>query len=83
MACVENWITTRIAALLGQKGDVIEVPPKGHLPASGSTMNIAALVRVEDVLREVLRLAETPLNKSLGIEQLLWQVVRIGSDGRG
>jgi DNA polymerase-3 subunit delta' len=82
LACVENWITLQIEReVLGApaaNSETVEVHRERHLPAPGAALKIAPLIRVHDSVRELALLAATPLNKSLGVEQLLWQVLRGG-----
>jgi DNA polymerase-3 subunit delta' len=88
LACVENWITVQIGQeLMGAprsmaqsaskaNSETVEVHRERHLPAPGAALKIAPLIRLHDSVRELALLAATPLNKSLGVEQLLWQVLR-------
>jgi DNA polymerase-3 subunit delta' len=76
LACIENWITTRLDIVTGQNADGVAMRPSGHLPASGATLNIAALLRAYDAARELKLLAAKPINRSLALEQLLWQLSR-------
>jgi DNA polymerase-3 subunit delta' len=76
LACAENWVTRRIAHQLAPAGSFTELPTGTHLPAATYSMNIRGLVRLADALRELARLASTTVNKSLAVEQLLWQLPR-------
>jgi DNA polymerase-3 subunit delta' len=74
LACAENWVTHRIAAQLAPATSLTELPTGTHLPAANYSMNMRGLVRTADALRELARLASTPVNKTLAVEQLLLQL---------
>jgi DNA polymerase-3 subunit delta' len=74
LLCAENWVTRRIAALTAGAGSLTELHTATHLPATNSSMNIRGLIRLMDALYELRRLATTTINKSLAVEQLLWQL---------
>lgn len=74
LRCAENWVTRRIATLTAGAGSLTELHTGAHLPASNSSMNIRGLIRLMDALYELRRLATTTINKSLAVEQLLWQL---------
>lgn len=74
LQCAENWVTRRLYAQLAERGDVKELHTAAHLPAAISSMNIRGLIRLTDALYELRRLATTPINKVLAVEQLLWQL---------
>jgi DNA polymerase III subunit delta' len=86
LACVENWITVQIERELldapqpmtQSNSETVAVHRERYLPAPGTALKIAPLIRLHDSVRELALLAATPLNKSLGVEQLLWQVLRGG-----
>ena len=74
LLCAENWVTRRISAVLAGSGSLTELHTGAHLPAGKSSMNIRSLIRLMDALYELRRLASTTINKSLAVEQLLWQL---------
>lgn len=76
LACIENWITLRLGAVSSQTRDSVAVRGAAHLPQRGRAANIASLVRAHDAVRELARLATTPLNKALALEFLFWQLSR-------
>jgi DNA polymerase-3 subunit delta' len=78
MACAENWVTRQISPIWGENGDAVGGAPPRPLPAAGTATNIGRLVRLNDRVQELQRMADSPLNKSIGIEQLLWQVALDG-----
>jgi DNA polymerase-3 subunit delta' len=71
LGCFESWLTDRIygAARVGDESR--EVRPGAHLQAEHSPLNIRALFGLVDGVREMRSLLDTPLNKSLALEQLL------------
>lgn len=79
LACVETWVTGRIDALMRAGANAAEPRTTAHLPAGSPPMNIAALIRFHDSVRELVRLAAKPINKGIAIEQLLWQLARGGA----
>ena len=76
LACIETWITSRIDRAVRQGGDRQEMRNSSHLSESHSDMNIAYLLRVLDGAYELRRLRLTSINRSLALEQLLWQLTR-------
>ncbi len=78
LLCAENWVTRRIGALTAAAGSLPELHTGTHLPAANSSMNIRGLIRLMDALYELRRLATTTINKSLAVEQLLWQLRAAG-----
>ncbi len=47
---------------------------RAHSPVPAPALNIQALFALLDAVREARSLAETPVNKSLVIERLLWRL---------
>ena len=76
LACIENWITARIAQRVGKTGDGVAMRSAMHLSERGSAPNIAPLVRAHDAARELGRLTTSPINKALALEMLFWQLSR-------
>ncbi|MDE2250457.1 MAG: hypothetical protein KGL25_03520 [Gammaproteobacteria bacterium] len=74
LLCAENWVTRRIAAEAAGARSLTELHTGAHLQAVNSSMNIRGLIRLMDALYELRRLATTTINKSLAVEQLLWQL---------
>jgi DNA polymerase-3 subunit delta' len=74
MAGIENWITTRIEALLA-------IPQQPHLPAPGAAQKIAQCSRLLESAYELIRQSDSPLNKALGLERLFWQTSRLNNTG--
>jgi DNA polymerase-3 subunit delta' len=76
LACLETWITARIDEAVGTARQSSELRSSAHLPESGSDMNIAGLLRLLDGIYELRRLRLSSINRSLALEQLLWQLPR-------
>jgi DNA polymerase-3 subunit delta' len=76
LACLETWITARIDGAMGALRQSLELRSSAHLPESASDMNIAGLLRLLDGVYELRRLRLTSINRSLALEQLLWQLPR-------
>jgi DNA polymerase-3 subunit delta' len=74
LACLETWITARIDGAVGLPRQSPELRSSAHLPESASDMNIAVLLGVLDGIYELRRLRLTSINRSLALEQLLWQL---------
>ena len=78
LACLETWITSRIDEASAKRPQSSEMRSRAHLSESSSDMNIALLLRVLDAAYELRRLRLTSLNRSLALEQMLWQLPRAG-----
>ena len=76
LACLETWITAHIDGAVGTARQSSELRASTHLPESASDMNIAVLLRLLDGLYELRQLRLTSINRSLALEQLLWQLPR-------
>lgn len=76
LACLETWITARIDDAVGARRQSSELRSSAHLPGAASDMNIAVLLRMLDGIYELRRLRLTSINRSLALEQLLWQLQR-------
>ena len=72
--CIENWVTDRLRMAAAAGAGVPEMRAGTHLPERGVPLNIRALFEVLDLVREARSLAESPVNKSLVIERLLWRL---------
>jgi DNA polymerase III subunit delta' len=81
LACLETWITARIDSAVGAQRQSSELRSSTHLPESASDMNIAVLLRLLDGIYELRRLRLTSINRSLALEQLLWQLPRASQRG--
>jgi len=55
-------------------GGVHEMRPAAHLPAQGMPLNIRALFETLDLVHEARGFVESPVNKALVLERLLWRL---------
>jgi DNA polymerase-3 subunit delta' len=80
LACIENWLTGRIetcaAGAGGGDGRGGEMRSSTHLSYVADAANMAPLLRLLDAVYQLRRLALTAINRSLALEQLLWQCAR-------
>ncbi len=76
LACIETWLTACIDRAAGAAGQSQELRTTAHLPESSWDMNIATLLRLLDGAYELRRLQLTSINRSVALEQLLWQLPR-------
>ena len=76
LACIETWLTACIDRAAGAPSQSQEMRTSAHLPESSWDMNIAALLRLLDGAYELRRLRLTSINRSVALEQLLWQLPR-------
>ena len=74
LSCVENWLTDCVRSASGDGRASAKLGVGAHLPAGRPALNIRSLFEQLDGIRELRRLAEAPLNKSLAIERLLWRM---------
>lgn len=74
LASIENWITDRLLQASGVAGQSIEMRGAAHLPVDDTRLNIRQLFAALDAVREARVLAETPVNKTLVLERLLWML---------
>jgi DNA polymerase-3 subunit delta' len=71
LGCFESWLTDRIYRATGVADESRELRSGAHLQAEPSPLNIQSLFGLVDGVREMRSLLDTPLNKSLALEQLL------------
>jgi DNA polymerase-3 subunit delta' len=76
LACIETWLTACIDRAAGAPLQSPELRTGAHLPESSSDMNIAALLRLLQGAYELRSLRLTSINRSVALEQLLWQLPR-------
>jgi len=76
LACIETWLTACIDRAAGAPGQSPELRTGAHLPESSWDMNIATLLRLLEGAYELRRLRLTSINRSVALEQLLWQLPR-------
>ncbi|HEX4025130.1 MAG TPA: hypothetical protein VHX52_10585 [Steroidobacteraceae bacterium] len=78
LTCLENWLTARIDSAMRAPRQPRELRSGAHLSTAGSDLNMARLLRVLDGVYELRRLRLSSINRSLALEQLLWELVRSG-----
>ncbi len=82
--CIENWITDRVRAACGAAPGVPEMRAAAHWTALGMPLNIRALFEALDLVREARSFLESPVNKALLLERLLWRLAAVsGTRARG
>ncbi len=81
-AAIETWITERIAAWASGSHEPAEMRGGRHLPAPSRALNIRALFEALDLVREARRLEDSPVNKALLVERLLWGLASAGGRAR-
>jgi DNA polymerase-3 subunit delta' len=74
LASIENWVTERLLQAAGVGGQSDEMRAAAHLPGDDPRLNIRQLFAALDAVREARALAETPVNKTLVLERLLWML---------
>ena len=80
LAAIENWITDRVREWAGGSADSAEMRADPYLPEPHATLNIRALFEALDGVREARRLEDTPVNKALLLERLLWRLTAAGGN---
>jgi DNA polymerase-3 subunit delta' len=81
-AAIENWITERVTGWALGSARPAEMRVGRHLPAPARALNIRALFEALDLVREARRLEDSPVNKALLIERLLWGLAAAGGRAR-
>ncbi len=71
---IENWLTERIFAWARSQGTSDELRVDAQLHEGGEGLNIRMLFGSLEALREARALAETPVNRTLMLERLLWML---------
>jgi DNA polymerase-3 subunit delta' len=74
LASIENWVTDRLRRSAGLGSQSGEMRAAAHLPGDDPRLNIRQLFAALDAVREARALAETPVNKTLVLERLLWML---------
>ena len=82
LRCIETWLTNRIVEWTGQAGAEGEMRHRAQLREPLPSLNIRTLFDVLDAVRETRSLAETPVNRSLMLERLLWMLRGSGASAR-
>jgi DNA polymerase-3 subunit delta' len=71
LRAIENWISERIREAAGGARGSADLRAAAHLSESRSDLNIRGLFALLDQTRDLVALLDTPLNRALGIENLL------------
>ncbi len=74
LAAIENWITDQLRDAARPLTHGSELRPVAHLSGADSGMNIRQLFAVLDATREARTLSDTPVNRTLVLERLLWML---------
>jgi DNA polymerase-3 subunit delta' len=83
LACVETWLTDRVRDRVGGEGATRELRGRPHLPGAGRNLNIASLFELLDAVRDLRSRIDTPINKALAFERLLWLLAAAAGAGAG
>ncbi len=75
--CIENWITDRVRSASAGAAGMPEMRPGAHLSPPAMPLNIRALFEALDLVREARSFVESPVNKALVLERLLWRLPAI------
>jgi len=69
LACLESWVTERIL-------ESASIRDATHLSVQGRPSNICRLFELSDAIRDMRKLAFSPINKTMAVESLLWRWAR-------
>ncbi len=81
LACLETWLTDQVHHALGVARETGELGGRPRLQGGAEALNIASLFELLDGIRELRRMLDTPLNKSLALEQWLGRAVAATTRG--
>ena len=79
LTCFENWLTERVRRTVDPSFST-GTRDAAHLPRTGAGSNIRSLLELVDGVRELKSALDTPINRSLALENLLR---RLGPGGSG
>ncbi len=77
LVCIETWLTNCARRAATARQSSANMGAGAHLPVGRPALNIRSLFELLDGVRELRRLADAPLNKSLALERLLWRVTSL------
>jgi len=69
LSCLESWVTERIL-------ESTPIRDVTHLSQPGMPPKICRLFEFSDAIRDMRKLAHTPINKTMAVEALLWRWAR-------
>jgi DNA polymerase-3 subunit delta' len=69
LSCLESWVTDRIL-------ESAPIRDATHLSGAGLPPKICRLFEFSDAIRDMRKLAHTPINKTMAVEALLWRWAR-------
>ena len=69
LSCLESWVTDRIL----ESASIRDVT---HLSGAALPPKICRLFEFSDAIRDMRKLAHTPINKTMAVEALLWRWAR-------
>jgi DNA polymerase-3 subunit delta' len=67
----ETWLTERMRGQLAPGTDSVELRPGAHLPSRDSVLNIRTSYELLDRVRELKASLDSPINRSLALENVL------------
>jgi DNA polymerase-3 subunit delta' len=71
----ENWLTERMRGQLATRTDSVEIRPGAPLPQRESVLNIRTSYELLDRVRELKASLDSPINRSLALENVLRMLV--------
>jgi DNA polymerase-3 subunit delta' len=69
LSCLESWVTDRIL-------ETTSIRDVTHLSGAALPPKICRLFEFSDAIRDMRKLAHTPINKTMAVEALLWRWAR-------
>ncbi|HEU5136295.1 MAG TPA: DNA polymerase III subunit delta' [Steroidobacteraceae bacterium] len=69
LSCLESWVTDRIL-------ETASIRDVTHLSGAALPPKICRLFEFSDAIRDMRKLAHTPINKTMAVEALLWRWAR-------
>jgi DNA polymerase-3 subunit delta' len=69
LCCLESWVTERIL-------ETTSIRDVTHLSGAALPPKICRLFEFSDAIRDMRKLAHTPINKTMAVEALLWRWAR-------
>jgi DNA polymerase-3 subunit delta' len=79
LMCIETWLTERVRGQLALRTDSVELRPGAHLPQRETVLNIRTSYELLDRVRELKASLDSPINRSLALENVLRSLAAQGS----